>query len=630
MTRNNTRARDPANAIKNFPALRNRSGQVTIFIIIAIIIVGGIVAYFIFRENLSVNNIPTSIQPVYNSFLSCVEDQALIGISLLESQAGYIELPDFEPGSSHMPFSSQLNFLGNPIPYWYYVSGNNIQNEQIPTEQDMEEALADFVDSRISNCNFDNYYEEGFNIDLGESKTTVDIKDGSVNMRMNLGLSISKGEDTVLVSNHNVEVKSNIYSLYNSAKTVYEKEQSELFLENYGIDTLRLFAPVDGVELSCSPQIWNAENIFSDLKEAIETNTLALSSEDPNTNEEKYFFVDAGINEGVRFINSQDWANSFEVLPSEGVSLIANPVGNQAGLGILGFCYVPYHFIYNVKYPVLVQIYDGDEIFQFPLAVVIQGNQPRESLDATANEIDNEFCNNKNSLTSIGIYDSDLNPVDAEISYECFGTSCFIGETSSGSLQSELPQCVNGYIIARADGFNEMKYLYSTVQEGSANIILNKLYELNVNLRIGGSNYNDDALIYFTSDVDSIVVPYPSQKTVNLSEGDYKVSVYAYKSSSIRLQATTTEQCVEVARTGLGGFLGFTEEKCFDINVPEQILTNVLAGGGIQEYSFFDGDLRSSSIIEINADLFATPTTIEQVQDNYLIFEQSGLEVTLR
>jgi hypothetical protein len=418
--------------------------------------------------------------------------------------------------------------------------------------------------------------------------------------------------------------------LYNSAKIVYEKEQRELFLENYGIDILRLYAPVDGVELSCSPQVWNAENIFSDLKEAIETNTLALSSEEPTTTEEKYFFVDAGIDEGVRFINSQDWANSFEVLPSEGVSLIANPVGNQAGLGMIGFCYIPYHFVYNVNYPILVQVYDGDEVFQFPVAVVIQGNQPRESLDATADEIDTEFCVNKNSLTSVTVYDNDLNPVDAEISYECFGTSCYIGNTSSGTLQSEFPQCINGYILARADGFNDIKYLYSSVSEGSANIIMNRLYELDVNLKIGNLNYNNDALIYFTSEDDSVIVNYPEQKKVNLSEGDYTISVYAYKSSSIKLQETTTEQCVDVAQTGIGGFLGFTEEKCFDITVPAQVVTNVLAGGGNQELFIADSELKNSELIEISADSFSTPTTIEGVQNNYLLFEESGLGVILR
>jgi hypothetical protein len=608
----------------------NRRGQVTIFIILAILVVGGIVAYLIFRQNVSSVSLPASIQPVYTTFLSCVEEQTQIGIDLLGTQAGYIELPEFEPGSSYMPFSSQLDFLGNPIPYWYYVSGNNIQREQIPTEQDMEKSLADFIDNRISYCNFDNYYEEGFEISLGESKTVVDMKKGNVVISMNLDLSVNKGEDSVVVSNHNFEVKSKIFDLYTSAKKLYEKEQKELFLENYGVDTLRLFAPVDGVELTCSPLVWSAEEIFDDLKNAIETNTLALSTENPTSSEEKYFYVDTGINEDVRFINSKDWANSFEVLPSEGVSLISMPVGNQEGLGILGFCYVPYHFVYNLNYPVLVQVYDGDEIFQFPLAIVIQGNQPRKSLDTSASTIENEFCKDKNSFTSVNLFDSDLNSVDAQISYECFGTSCYIGESSSGSLDAEFPQCVNGYIVAKAEGFDEMKYLYSSVEEGNVNIILNKLYELDVDLNVGSLNYNEPAIIYFTSDSGSKIVSYPEQKKVNLSEGDYEISVYVYKNSSINFQETTTEQCMDVAQTGIGGLLGFTEKKCFDITVPAQIVSNVLAGGGKQDYSISNNLIKSSSVVEINANQFSTPRTIEELQNNYLLFEESGLEVNLR
>ena len=607
----------------------NRRGQVTIFIIVAILVIGGIVAYLVFRQNISSVSLPTSIQPVYTTFLSCVEEQTQIGIDLLGNQAGYIELPDFEPGSSYMPFSSQLNFLGNPIPYWYYVSGNNIQREQIPSEQDMEKSLADFIDDRISYCNFDNYYDEGFEISLDESKTVVDMKKGQVVVSMNLDLSISKGEDSVVVSNHNLEINSKIFDLYTSAIKVYEKEQKELFLESYGVDTLRLFAPVDGVKITCSPLVWSAEEIFDDLKNAIETNTLALSTENPTNSEEKYFYVDTGVNENVRFINSKDWANSFEVLPSEGVSLISMPVGNQEGLGILGFCYVPYHFVYNLNYPVLVQVYDGDEIFQFPLAIVVQGNQPRKSLDTSASAIENEFCKDKNSFTSVNLFDSDLNPVDAQISYECFGTSCYIGESSSGSLDAEFPQCVNGYIIIRAEGFDEMKYLYSSVEEGSVNIILDKLYELDVDLTVGGLNYNEPAIIYFTSDSGSKIVSYPEQTKVNLSKGDYEISVYVYKNSSINFQETTAEQCMDVAQTGIGGLLGFTEEKCFDITVPAQVVSNVLAGGGKKNYSISDNIIKSSSVIEINTDSFSTPKTVEELQTNYLLFEESELEVNL-
>lgn len=156
--------------------MHNKRGQVTIFIIIAIIIVGVVAGFFLLRGNLGVTNVPASIQPVYNSFLSCLEDKTKTGIDILESQGGYIQLPAVEPGSRYMPFSSQLNFLGNPIPYWYYVSGNNVQKEQVPSQQDMEKSLGDFINDKIRECNYENYYNEGFEIIQEEPKASVSIK----------------------------------------------------------------------------------------------------------------------------------------------------------------------------------------------------------------------------------------------------------------------------------------------------------------------------------------------------------------------------------------------------------------------------------------------------------------------
>ena len=39
----------------------NKKGQVTVFIIIAIIIVAAVAAYFIFREDISVTKVPASM-----------------------------------------------------------------------------------------------------------------------------------------------------------------------------------------------------------------------------------------------------------------------------------------------------------------------------------------------------------------------------------------------------------------------------------------------------------------------------------------------------------------------------------------------------------------------------------------
>ncbi len=614
----------------------NKKGQVTIFIIIAIIIVGGVFVFFTFKDDLISSEIPASIEPIYNSFLSCLEDETLVGIDVLESQAGYISLPDFEPGSGYMPFSSQLNFLGSPIPYWYYVSGNNIQKEQVPSKRNMEEQLGDFIEEKITGCIFDGYYEQGFEIVQGEPKAKVNIRDEEVEISLEMDLSVERGEDGVLIKNHKLNVKSKLGMLYDSAKKIYKEEQESLFLENYAVDTLRLYAPVDGVELTCSPMTWGADEIFDDLEEAIEANTLALKTKGGDyslgSKENKYFIIDVDIDSDVRFINSRDWPHGFEVSPSEESVLISKPVGNQPGLGILGFCYVPYHFVYDVRYPVLIQVQSGNEIFQFPVAVVVQGNKPRQALDAIAVESGYpELCRYKNVLIEVMTYDTKLNPIGADVSYECFGTTCDIGETFlTESLSGEFPQCVNGYILAKSEGFEDAKYLYSTTESGSVDIILDKLYELDIELKLDGKSYNRDAIISFVSDKFSKTVVYPEYKSVELSEGQYEIQVYVYRNSSIKLEETKHEQCMEIPKSGLGGLFGLTEEKCFDVKIPAQIISNALSGGGKESYYILESELEGSNTIEINAESLTLPKTIEELQNNYLLFEDKGLDVRFK
>ena len=95
---------------------RNRRGQVTIFVIIALILAAAIAGYFIFR-NVYAPSVPKSIQPVYDYYTSCVKSTVKDGANIMGSRAGYIELPEFEPGSEYAPFSNQLSFMGTGVPY---------------------------------------------------------------------------------------------------------------------------------------------------------------------------------------------------------------------------------------------------------------------------------------------------------------------------------------------------------------------------------------------------------------------------------------------------------------------------------------------------------------------------------
>ena len=614
-----------------------KRGQLTIFIIIAIAIVGSAVLFFAFRGNLfNVANIPPNMQPIYNSFLNCIQDSASTGISVLGSQGGHIQLPDFSPGSAYMPFSSQLDFLGNPIPYWHYVSGNNIEKTQMPSKTIMQNQLGEFIDGRIRNCRFDAYYDEGFQIFIGEPKTSVTIGADSVDVLVDAEMSISKGNETAVVRNHKIILESELGDLYNSAVKIYNYEQSSMFLENYGVDILRLYAPVDGVELKCSPSVWNANEIFEKLKEAIESNTLAIKTKSGVFSEnagDKYFVSGVSVPHDVRFLNSRNWSSAFEVAPSEGAFLSSSPVGTQPGLGALGFCYVPYHFVYGMKYPVLVQVSGKKETFQFPVAVVIQGNVPRKAMeDSTAIQVlIPELCEQKNAIAEVSTFDENLNPINANISYSCAGTECFIGETSSGKISAAFPQCVNGFVIAKSGGFEETKQLYSVVENANVNIFMNRIYSKEVDLKIDGKDSNEQASITFSSDRgNSKTVVYPSQKNVELSEGQYEVQVYIYRNSSLTIGAKTVEQCVDVPQTGVGGFFGFSQEKCFNIDFPAQIISNALAGGGKQNYYVLESELKNSNILEINADGLPLPNSIEQLQQNYILLEDRGLKINFR
>jgi hypothetical protein len=611
-----------------------KRGQVTIFIIIGILIIGTVAIFLTFRESLSENAIPASIEPVYTSFLSCLEDYTFSGVNILESQGGYIQMPKFEPGSSYMPFSSQLDFLGNPIPYWYYVSGNNIPREQVPTVAVMQDELNYFIEKRIRDCELNTYYEQGFEVDFGEPKVKSTIKDKTILVNLDMPMNITKENESYLISSHNIEVSSNLKKLYDSAIEIYSKEQREMFLENYTVDILRNYAPVDGVKITCSPMTWNAEEVFSNLQNAIEANIRTLKTKGGDytitTPENKYFIIDTKVN--ARFINSKNWTSGFEVNPSKGALLISEPIGNQQGLGIIGFCYVPYHFVYDVKYPVLIQVYEGNEFFQFPVAVVLKGNVPRTPISGVSFEIEEplDICEYKNTLTSVHVTDKQSNPIDATVVYECSGTSCEIGKTSDGTLKTLFPQCVNGNLIVSSPGFKETNVFYTVLEEGEISIYLEKLYEKEVNLKLDSIPYSGEAIINFISDKDTKTILYPIQKEVNLSEGQYQLQVYVYENSSITIPSSSQKQCIEVPKSGLGSLLGLTEEKCFDYSLPSQVVSNALSGGGKENYYVLESELDNSKSIEINAYSLPKPTSLEQLQTNYNLFEGKGLDVLFK
>jgi hypothetical protein len=516
--------------------------------------------------------------------------------------------------------------MGDSIPQWLYVSGNGITKEQIPTASSMEQQLAEYLKENLPLCDFSDFTARNYNVSLTVNRASVDILTNSITATVNANLNMAFGEETASVSTHNTQITSKLGKFYALALNVYNKEKREAFLENFTLDMLHLYAPTTDSEVSCSPKVWLVENISSELKDAFEGNFLFLSPK----SKKKYYALDIATDENLRFLYSRDFPTKIYT-PSDNGILVAKPIGNQQGLGVLGFCFLPYHFVYDINFPILVQIFDQNEFFQFPINIIIKGNKPRQPLQGTALEITGQSaCQYRNIAGTVLTYDSDLNPIEADVQFKCFSESCSIGQTSISGDKAELralfPQCINGFVIATKEGYTPGEDIVSSNEPFNVGIVLNKLYSLNVNLKGQANN----ALIYFESDKNNRVVYWPDQKTVDLSEGFYNISVQVYANASITLPETHDYKCVEIPTPGLMGMFGQTDEKCFDLAVPEQKISNAIIGGGKSEEYFIASQLQSAGLIEISVGETQIPASVEDIQNIYQKIEQNKISVEIR
>ena len=626
---------------------RENKAQITIFVIVALIIIAGIVGFVLIKNNFY-KEIPKDIGPIYDYYKSCVAGIVQDGSRILGSQGGYIEQPDFSPGSQYAPFSSHLDFLGSGIPYWYYLSGNGLVKEAVPSKKQMEVQLADYMKEEIEKCNLNSFKGEGFNIEISKASAKAEIKEDKIITRITQKMIFKREDSSFSVTNHVIEIDSKIGKYYNLAKKIYDYQKKNMFLENYSADVLHTYAPVEGVEITCSPKIWSPYEVFDKLKQALEANIQALRiNGDYYEDVNPYFIVGKGSdlsvnNMQVNFLYSRDWPSRFEVWPSKNNLMIADPIGTQQGLGVLGFCYAPYKFVYDMYFPVLIQIYnsDGDEIFQFPFAVVIDKNMPREASGVDFIEVEESICDNSNTNITVSTYDAELNAIGTDLRFKCITDSCRIGRTvidnstDVASVSVAVPQCANGVIVANADGYKEKKYIISTNVETSADIILTKEYPLLVEVYVDNVKTNELSVLTvneINEDSTDFIksVSYPYNKELGLGEGYYKFELKVYKQGTVTVPEITKKQCFETPKTGILGLLGFEEEKCVDITIPSQKVDNLIYAGGYLEQYITEDELESSNIIRIYAESVKTPGSIEDLQEIYDTIEIKKINVEL-
>jgi len=162
---------------------KNKKAQVTLFVILAIVIIVSILVFSFFIQKriitLNLNNPLAYIQ-------KCTKDSVNSAVLILEENGGFI-------------YNKSLSIMhqGQNYTYLCYYSGNykSCVNQKPELISDMEKDIAQYVSRDVENC-FSSYKSEmqkrGYSVELGEMNLSAEIIPGKIIIQTRRKLILNK------------------------------------------------------------------------------------------------------------------------------------------------------------------------------------------------------------------------------------------------------------------------------------------------------------------------------------------------------------------------------------------------------------------------------------------------------
>jgi len=102
-----------------------KRGQITVFIIIAILLLIGVSVYIYLSEEKEVKKeAPEAAKPIFNYVQSCLRNTARSGLRAIGDHGGYIDISDFEVNPVNPTEGNAVMFTPGSdliVPYWYHL-----------------------------------------------------------------------------------------------------------------------------------------------------------------------------------------------------------------------------------------------------------------------------------------------------------------------------------------------------------------------------------------------------------------------------------------------------------------------------------------------------------------------------
>ncbi len=227
---------------------RKEKGQVTIFIIIAIVIIALIAVFLLAKENVldfGKEKIAPEVKPIYSFVEECVKTTGENAVYYIGQTGGYFVIPN-----------SSTDF---GIAY-YYDKGNNY----MPSKEKIEEELGSYVDFMLFFCvkEFEDFGD--FQVEQNEVKTKAKISEGKVIFNVEYPLKVSKGDKTYNFKKFQGETLVRLEQVYALA---YNITQEQMKTKN-------------NICISCIYELAREKELFVEMNEHPDNQTIVFTIRD--------------------------------------------------------------------------------------------------------------------------------------------------------------------------------------------------------------------------------------------------------------------------------------------------------------------------------------------------------------
>lgn len=196
---------------------RNNKGQVTVFIIAAILIVGIVLAIYFFRPGASTTTDFDEGGP--NEFIqTCIEEEIENSVDLVSSQGGSIQPENF------------ILYQDDKIEYLCYTSEyyKTCSVQQPLLKEHIESEIEKEIREEVTNCFNElkrSYEEKSYTVNLVLGETRVELLPKRVVTRFNHTLTLTR-TDTERYESFTVMLNNNLYELTSIANSIIDWEST--------------------------------------------------------------------------------------------------------------------------------------------------------------------------------------------------------------------------------------------------------------------------------------------------------------------------------------------------------------------------------------------------------------------